>query len=150
MILCLDDGLLAFLFEVWRWLPHMPRHCINTLRGIVKCRANSTTTAIIAVRQVKPFEVGRESSMLREEDNILCNPPEKPLATKERTKKVRSQIWLAEIDSTYKIDEDSWRGLLTAPPVGGRWGLKERARMENEERFSGRGLKRARARFSWW
>ncbi|GBN14273.1 hypothetical protein AVEN_266721-1 [Araneus ventricosus] len=52
----------------------MPRHCVNTLRGIVKCRANSTTTAIIAVRQVKPFEVGREKSMLREEDNILSNP----------------------------------------------------------------------------
>ncbi|GBN45062.1 hypothetical protein AVEN_136064-1 [Araneus ventricosus] len=46
----------------------MPRHCINTLRGIVMCRANSTTTAVIAVRQVKPFEVGRERAMLREED----------------------------------------------------------------------------------
>ncbi|GBM85934.1 hypothetical protein AVEN_97554-1 [Araneus ventricosus] len=34
----------------------MPRHCINRLRGIVKCRANSTATAVIAVRQVKPFE----------------------------------------------------------------------------------------------
>ncbi|GBN48175.1 hypothetical protein AVEN_209550-1 [Araneus ventricosus] len=45
----------------------MPRRCINTLRGIVKCRANSTTTTIIAVRRVKPFEVGRERSMLREE-----------------------------------------------------------------------------------
>ncbi|GBO40542.1 hypothetical protein AVEN_17453-1 [Araneus ventricosus] len=63
-----------FLSEVWFWLPHMPRHCVNTLRGIVKCRANSTTTAIIAVRQVKPFEVGRERSMLREEDDILSNP----------------------------------------------------------------------------
>ncbi|GBM29909.1 hypothetical protein AVEN_132987-1, partial [Araneus ventricosus] len=63
-----------FLFEVWCWLPHMPRHCVNTLRGIVKCLANSTTTAIIAVRQVKPLEVGRERSMLREEDNILSNP----------------------------------------------------------------------------
>ncbi|GBO43038.1 hypothetical protein AVEN_99885-1 [Araneus ventricosus] len=63
-----------FLFEVWRWLPHMPSHCINTLRGIVKCRTNSTTTAIIVVRQVKPSEVGRERSMLREEDNILSNP----------------------------------------------------------------------------
>ncbi|GBM30813.1 hypothetical protein AVEN_52607-1 [Araneus ventricosus] len=52
----------------------MPRHCINTLRGIGKCLANSTTTAIITVRQVKPFEVGRERSMLREEDNILSNP----------------------------------------------------------------------------
>ncbi|GBO15288.1 hypothetical protein AVEN_93639-1 [Araneus ventricosus] len=52
----------------------MPRHCVNTLRGIVKCRANSTTTAIIAVRQVKPFEVGRERAMLREENNILSNP----------------------------------------------------------------------------
>ncbi|GBN89406.1 hypothetical protein AVEN_255002-1 [Araneus ventricosus] len=63
-----------FLFDVWRWLPHMTRHCIDTLRGIVKCRANSTTTAIIAVRQVKSFEIGRERSMLREEDNILSNP----------------------------------------------------------------------------
>ncbi|GBO09932.1 hypothetical protein AVEN_228877-1 [Araneus ventricosus] len=62
------DPFQPFLFEVWRWIPHMPRHCINTFRGIVKCRANSTTTAIIAVRQVKPFEVGRERSMLREED----------------------------------------------------------------------------------
>ncbi|GBM35924.1 hypothetical protein AVEN_244988-1 [Araneus ventricosus] len=68
------NRLVPFLFEVWRWLPHMPRHCIDTLRGIVKCRANSTTTAIIAVRQVKSLEVGRERSMLREEDNILSNP----------------------------------------------------------------------------
>ncbi|GBN86459.1 hypothetical protein AVEN_10849-1 [Araneus ventricosus] len=63
-----------FLFEVWHWLPHMPRHCENTLRVIVKCRANSTTTAIIVVQQAKPFEVGRGRSMLREEDNILSNP----------------------------------------------------------------------------
>ncbi|GBO28106.1 hypothetical protein AVEN_175661-1 [Araneus ventricosus] len=52
----------------------MPRHCLNTLRGIVKCRADSTTTAVIAVRQVKPFEVDRERSMLREEDNTVSNP----------------------------------------------------------------------------
>ncbi|GBO40529.1 hypothetical protein AVEN_138262-1 [Araneus ventricosus] len=70
----IGDPFQPFLFEVWRWLPHMPRHCINTLRSIVKCRANSTTTAIIAVRQVRPFEVGRERAMLREEDNILSNP----------------------------------------------------------------------------
>ncbi|GBL93351.1 hypothetical protein AVEN_219477-1 [Araneus ventricosus] len=63
----IGDPFQPFLFEVWRWLPHMPRQCINALRGIVKCRANSTTTAVIAVRQVKPFEVGRERSMLREE-----------------------------------------------------------------------------------
>ncbi|GBN85031.1 hypothetical protein AVEN_273891-1 [Araneus ventricosus] len=42
------------------WLPHMPRHCENTFRGIVKCRANSTATAIIAVREVKTFQAGRE------------------------------------------------------------------------------------------
>ncbi|GBM78455.1 hypothetical protein AVEN_119221-1 [Araneus ventricosus] len=70
----IGDPFQPFLFEVWRWLPHMPRHCIDALRGIVKCRANSTTTAIIAVRQVKSFEVDRERSMLREEDNILSNP----------------------------------------------------------------------------
>ncbi|GBM88166.1 hypothetical protein AVEN_90815-1 [Araneus ventricosus] len=70
----IGDPFQPFLFEVWRWLPHMPRHCIDTLRGIVKCRANSTTTAIITVRQVKPFELGRERAMLREEDNILSNP----------------------------------------------------------------------------
>ncbi|GBM68145.1 hypothetical protein AVEN_16428-1 [Araneus ventricosus] len=52
----------------------MRRHCENTLCGILKCRANSTTTAVIAVRQVKPFEVGRDRAMLREEDNILSNP----------------------------------------------------------------------------
>ncbi|GBN69070.1 hypothetical protein AVEN_70798-1 [Araneus ventricosus] len=45
----IGDSFQQFLFEVWRWLPHMPRHCVNTLRGIVKCRANATTTAIIAV-----------------------------------------------------------------------------------------------------
>ncbi|GBN02598.1 hypothetical protein AVEN_174995-1 [Araneus ventricosus] len=70
----IGDPFQPFLFEVWHWLLHMPRHCENTLRSIVKCRANSTTTAIIAVRQVKPFEVGRERAMLREEDNILSNP----------------------------------------------------------------------------
>ncbi|GBN24718.1 hypothetical protein AVEN_218140-1, partial [Araneus ventricosus] len=70
----IGDSFQPFLFEVWSWLPYMPRQCINALRGIVKFRANSTTTAIIAVRQVKPFEVGRLIAMLREEDNILSNP----------------------------------------------------------------------------
>ncbi|GBN83825.1 hypothetical protein AVEN_202689-1 [Araneus ventricosus] len=70
----IGDSFQQFLFEVWHWLPHMPRHCENTLRSIVKCRANSTTTAIISVRQVKPFEEGRERVMLREEDNILSIP----------------------------------------------------------------------------
>ncbi|GBN90553.1 hypothetical protein AVEN_36953-1 [Araneus ventricosus] len=70
----IGDAFQPFLFEVWRWLPHMPRHCVNTLRGIVKCRANSTTAAKIAIRQEKPFEVGRERATLREEDNILSNP----------------------------------------------------------------------------
>ncbi|GBN08762.1 hypothetical protein AVEN_141851-1 [Araneus ventricosus] len=55
----IDDSFQPFLFEVWRWLPHVPRHCINILHGIVKCRANSTTIAIIVVRQVKSFEVGK-------------------------------------------------------------------------------------------
>ncbi|GBN29208.1 hypothetical protein AVEN_88097-1 [Araneus ventricosus] len=69
----IGDSFQPFLFEVWRGLPHMPGHCVNALRGIEKCRANSTTTAIIAVREVKPFEVGRERALLRE-DNILSNP----------------------------------------------------------------------------
>ncbi|GBL75658.1 hypothetical protein AVEN_154973-1 [Araneus ventricosus] len=42
-------------------------------RGIVKFRASSTT-ALIAVREVKPFEVGRERAVFSEEDNILSNP----------------------------------------------------------------------------
>ncbi|GBM05952.1 hypothetical protein AVEN_80548-1 [Araneus ventricosus] len=70
----IGDSFQPFLLQVWHWLSHMPRHCENTLRGIVKCCANSTTTATIAVRQVKSFEVGRERAMLRDEDNILCNP----------------------------------------------------------------------------
>ncbi|GBL69146.1 hypothetical protein AVEN_159180-1, partial [Araneus ventricosus] len=70
----IGDSFQPFLFEVWHWLPCMPRHYENTLRGIVKCRANSTQTAIIVVKEVKPFEVGRERAMLREEDNILYNP----------------------------------------------------------------------------
>ncbi|GBN32629.1 hypothetical protein AVEN_59644-1 [Araneus ventricosus] len=45
------DSFQPFLFEVWHWLPHIPRHCENTLRGTVKCRADSTTTAIIALRE---------------------------------------------------------------------------------------------------
>ncbi|GBM17947.1 hypothetical protein AVEN_171238-1 [Araneus ventricosus] len=74
----IGDSFQPLLFQVWHWLPHMSRHCKNTLLGIyttiVKRRANSTTTAIIAVRQVKPFEVGRERAVLREEDDILSNP----------------------------------------------------------------------------
>ncbi|GBL69250.1 hypothetical protein AVEN_39688-1 [Araneus ventricosus] len=50
----------------------MPRHSESTLRCIVKCRASSTTTALIAVREVKLFEVDRERAMFRE-DNILSN-----------------------------------------------------------------------------
>ncbi|GBM06717.1 hypothetical protein AVEN_190918-1 [Araneus ventricosus] len=75
----IGDSFQPLLFEVWHRLPHMPEHCENTFLGIVKCRANSTTTAIIAVRQVKSFEVGREMAMLREEDNILSNPEGKCL-----------------------------------------------------------------------
>ncbi|GBM25655.1 hypothetical protein AVEN_82771-1 [Araneus ventricosus] len=59
----IGDSFQSFLLEVWHWLPHMPRHCENALRRIVKCLANSTTTAIIAVRQVKPFEVGGERAI---------------------------------------------------------------------------------------
>ncbi|GBL94356.1 hypothetical protein AVEN_7332-1 [Araneus ventricosus] len=67
----IGDSFQSFLFQVCHWLPHMPRHCENTLRGIVKCRANFTRTAIIAVREVKPSEVGRERAMLREEEHPL-------------------------------------------------------------------------------
>ncbi|GBN40413.1 hypothetical protein AVEN_255527-1 [Araneus ventricosus] len=70
----IGDSFQPFMFEVWRWLPQMLRHCEGTLRGTVKCRANSTKAALIAVREVKPFEVGRERAMIREEDNILSNP----------------------------------------------------------------------------
>ncbi|GBM77337.1 hypothetical protein AVEN_2171-1 [Araneus ventricosus] len=52
----------------------MTRHYENTFRDIVKCHANSTSTAIIAVRKVKPFQVDRKRAMLKEEDNILSNP----------------------------------------------------------------------------
>ncbi|GBL84224.1 hypothetical protein AVEN_118620-1 [Araneus ventricosus] len=69
----IGDSFQPFLFEVWRWPPYMPRHCEGTLRGTVKCHARSTTTALIAIREVKPFEVGRERAMFRSEDNILSN-----------------------------------------------------------------------------
>ncbi|GBL80500.1 hypothetical protein AVEN_225206-1 [Araneus ventricosus] len=52
----------------------MPKHCEGTFRGIMKSRASSTTTALVAVRQVKTFEVGRERAMFRQEDNIFSNP----------------------------------------------------------------------------
>ncbi|GBN90588.1 hypothetical protein AVEN_73912-1 [Araneus ventricosus] len=70
----IGDSFQPFLFEVRHWHPHIPRQCVNTLRGTVKCRANSTTAAIILVRQVKSFELDREMAMLREENNILSNP----------------------------------------------------------------------------
>ncbi|GBO13487.1 hypothetical protein AVEN_22619-1, partial [Araneus ventricosus] len=77
----IGDSFQPLLLEVWRWLPHMPRHCVNTLRGIVKRSANSTTAAKISVRQVKPFEVGRERAMLKEEDNILSRGDARNLPT---------------------------------------------------------------------
>ncbi|GBN74615.1 hypothetical protein AVEN_59038-1 [Araneus ventricosus] len=70
----IGDPFQPFFFEVWRWLPHMLRHCEGALHGIVKCSASATTAALIAVREGKPFEVDRESAMFREEDNILSNP----------------------------------------------------------------------------
>ncbi|GBM23585.1 hypothetical protein AVEN_196657-1 [Araneus ventricosus] len=63
----------TFLFEVWLWLPHILRQCKATLRGIVKYRASSTTTALIAVREVKLFEVDKEKSMFREEGCVNKN-----------------------------------------------------------------------------
>ncbi|GBN26235.1 hypothetical protein AVEN_270361-1 [Araneus ventricosus] len=53
----IGDSFQPFLFEVWHWLPHTQRRCEDTLRGIMKCRASSTTAALIAVREVTPFEV---------------------------------------------------------------------------------------------
>ncbi|GBN26240.1 hypothetical protein AVEN_270365-1 [Araneus ventricosus] len=75
-ILCLETRLLATLFShsCSKFGAEMPRRSEGTLRGIVKCRASSTTAALIAVREVKPFEVGRERTLFREEDNILSNP----------------------------------------------------------------------------
>ncbi|GBL82316.1 hypothetical protein AVEN_252481-1 [Araneus ventricosus] len=83
----IGDSFQTFLFEVWRWLPHMPRHCEGTLRGIVKCHARSTTTALIAVREAKSSEVGREKAMFRE-DNTISSPVSESLhyATKLNTK----------------------------------------------------------------
>ncbi|GBO22669.1 hypothetical protein AVEN_193646-1 [Araneus ventricosus] len=60
----IGDSFQPFLFDVWRWFPNMPRHCEGTLRGIVKCGANSSTSAMIAVREVQPFEVGRERAYI--------------------------------------------------------------------------------------
>ncbi|GBN54601.1 hypothetical protein AVEN_37966-1 [Araneus ventricosus] len=65
------DSFQPFLFEIWRWLPYMPRHCEDTLHGTVKCHVNFITAALTAVREVKSFEVGKERVMFREEDNIL-------------------------------------------------------------------------------
>ncbi|GBN78087.1 hypothetical protein AVEN_55802-1 [Araneus ventricosus] len=76
-MLCLEtigESFQPFLFDVWRWLSHMSRCCQGTLCGIAKCRASSTTTAIIAVEQVKPIEVGRERPMFREKESIFSNP----------------------------------------------------------------------------
>ncbi|GBM00968.1 hypothetical protein AVEN_71098-1 [Araneus ventricosus] len=74
----------------------MPRHCENTLRSKVKCGDKSTTTAIIAVRQVEPFEVGRERAMLREEDNILSNP----ISVKETIRWSSDYFLFSEIEGT--------------------------------------------------
>ncbi|GBM49282.1 hypothetical protein AVEN_137356-1 [Araneus ventricosus] len=70
----IGDSFKPLLFEVWLWPPHMPGHCERTHRGIVKCRARTTITALNSVREVKPFEVGRERTMFREADHILSNP----------------------------------------------------------------------------
>ncbi|GBL84887.1 hypothetical protein AVEN_200202-1 [Araneus ventricosus] len=68
----IGESFQPFLFEVWHWLPHMPIDCEKThWHYEVPCQFHRT--AIIAVREVKPFEVGRERAMLREEDNILSN-----------------------------------------------------------------------------
>ncbi|GBO25666.1 hypothetical protein AVEN_37028-1 [Araneus ventricosus] len=57
----------TFLFEVWHWLLHMPRHCENTLRE-VPCQFHHNCNNR---RQTgETFEVGNERAMLKEEDNI--------------------------------------------------------------------------------
>ncbi|GBN00282.1 hypothetical protein AVEN_216175-1 [Araneus ventricosus] len=68
----IGESFQPFLFEVWHWLPHMPTDCENThWHYEVPCQFHRT--AIISVREVKPFELGRERAMSREEDNILSN-----------------------------------------------------------------------------
>ncbi|GBO15370.1 hypothetical protein AVEN_145844-1 [Araneus ventricosus] len=42
-----------FLFDLWPWLSHIPRHCESIVCAIVKFRAGSTTIALIAVREMK-------------------------------------------------------------------------------------------------
>ncbi|GBM48279.1 hypothetical protein AVEN_98029-1 [Araneus ventricosus] len=93
----------------------MPRHCVNTLRGIVKCRANSTTTAKIAVRHVKRFELDRERPMLREEDNILSNP-------------VHDTMSLQQIHKSFALPtpELPRRGANAVNDMGGEAGQEQR------------------------
>ncbi|GBO41694.1 hypothetical protein AVEN_169628-1 [Araneus ventricosus] len=69
----IGDSFDTFLFEVWRWLPHILRHREDALLGIVRCRTSSTTTALIGVREVKYFEVGMERDMSREKNYIISN-----------------------------------------------------------------------------
>ncbi|GBN92546.1 hypothetical protein AVEN_213218-1 [Araneus ventricosus] len=84
----------------------MPRHCIDTLRGIMKCRANSTTTAIIAVRQVKPFEVSRERAMYREEDStttaIIAVRQVKPFEVGRERSMLREDPAYTEVSSNQR------------------------------------------------
>ncbi|GBN93829.1 hypothetical protein AVEN_125232-1 [Araneus ventricosus] len=68
----IGDSFQPFYFGVCCWPPQLPEHSEGALRGTVKCRASTTTTALITARAVEPFEVGR--GMFREEDNILSNP----------------------------------------------------------------------------
>ncbi|GBN55498.1 hypothetical protein AVEN_30835-1 [Araneus ventricosus] len=41
----------------------MPRHCEGALWGMVKCRANSTTAALITVGEAEPYQVSRERAI---------------------------------------------------------------------------------------
>ncbi|GBN51406.1 hypothetical protein AVEN_64936-1 [Araneus ventricosus] len=66
----INDSFQLFLFEVQRWPSHMPRHCEGTLHGVVKCRAGNTTAAVIAVREVTPFELDQVQESAHQQKTI--------------------------------------------------------------------------------
>ncbi|GBO18781.1 hypothetical protein AVEN_245216-1 [Araneus ventricosus] len=53
------DSFQPFLFEVWRWIPHMPRHFVNTLRGL-DLEMKATDWSIHPPEHLEPNQISLE------------------------------------------------------------------------------------------
>ncbi|GBN42944.1 hypothetical protein AVEN_116643-1 [Araneus ventricosus] len=77
----------------------MARYCDRALRGIMKCRANPITTALIVVRELETFDVGTKGPC--SEKKITSSPIQ--LVGRRQTEGMMLKTFLPEFAIAPKI-----------------------------------------------